>query len=228
MAFATLQHLRSFNAGQHPQNLEPGQIAMNMAVENFDSGEGNFQMYMYVGNGTNTRYDQGGTVLVNGGEPGKGWVRYHLRSLDVNGDTVHGDFNVSGSRLSFEVKPTDGGNKYAELIVPSDTTAPPTSSYAGSVRWNEASSMLQAWDGAKWSTTSKVAVSDIAPSNPSNGDLWLYTGPPVILYVYVVPSSGPASWVSAISGGASTGLQPGNGVTSNEHNQIDTINLGSY
>ena len=39
---ATLQQLRSFTQGEHPLNLEPGQIAFNMASENFSAAEGDY------------------------------------------------------------------------------------------------------------------------------------------------------------------------------------------
>lgn len=228
MALATLQQLRSFNNGEHPENLEPGQMAFNMSSDNFEPNKGSYQMYVYVGNGSDQRIDQGGTVLVTTGDAGKGWVQYKLRSLSVDGDTVYGDFSVSGSRLSFQTNTNGGTTNYAELIVPSETVAPTSGSLVGSMRWNTETSIFESWNGSKWDTTSKVVVSSSAPGNPSNGDLWLDPGPPVVLYVYVVPDTGGASWVAATSSGGSSGLQPGNGVSTNELNQIDIINIGSY
>lgn len=224
MTLATLQQLRTFTAGQHPTDLEPGQFALNMAPENFNPSQGDYNIYLYVGNESNARVDEGGTVLVDGGTPGKGWVRYRLRNLSVTGDNVYGDFNVVGSRLRIHA---EGANS-AELVVPKTADAPASGSLVGSVRWNTAQSIFQAWNGSKWDTTSKVVISDTAPTNPSNGDLWLDPGPPTVMYVYVVPSVGPASWIIASSGGGATALQPGNGVTANASNQIDTIDQGPF
>lgn len=228
MALATLQQLRSFNEGEHPLNLVPGQIALNMATGNIAANEGNYQIYAYVGNGSNQRVDQDGTVLIAGGDNGRGWIRYGLRSIQVDGDTIFGDFVVSGSKLSFQTNSNGGSTNHAELVVPINSTTPTSGTSVGSMRWDTDTSIFQAWNGSKWDTTSKVVVSDTAPSNPSNGDLWLDPNPPVILYVYVVPTSGPASWVAATSGGGDSGLQPGNGVSANNLNQIDIINIGSY
>lgn len=224
MTLATLQQLRSFNDGEHPLNLEPGQIAFNMAPGNIDAAKGDYNMYMYVGNETNSRMDEGGTVLVTGGEVNKGWVRYRLRNVSVLGDNVYGDFSVLGAKLKVE----SNGASLAELVIPKETSTPNNGTEAGSVRWNATSSILQAWNGAKWDSTSKVSVNSSAPANPSNGDLWLDPGPPAVLYVYVVPGIGAASWVSASSGGGGGGLQPGNGVTANTQSQIELINIGSY
>ena len=66
MTLATLQQLRSFNDGEHPLNLEPGQVAFNMASENFDGAKEDYNMYMYVGNSSNQRLDEGGTILATG------------------------------------------------------------------------------------------------------------------------------------------------------------------
>lgn len=228
MAFATLQQLRSFSEGEHPVNLDPGQIAFNMAAGNFAANEENYQMYVYVGNGTNNRIDQDGTVLVADGLSAKGWVRYHMRSVSKNGDTIYGDFSVSGSKLSFQVNSNGDSDEYAELIIPSETVAPSNGTSAGSVRWDSNNSILQAWNGSKWDTTTKVVVSETAPATPSNGDLWLDPGPPALLYVYVVPTVGTPSWTVVSGSGGGGGLQAGNGVTANAQNQIDTINTGSY
>lgn len=221
---ATLQQLRSFTQGEHPLNLEPGQIAFNMASENFSAAEGDYNMYMYVGNASNQRLDEGGTVLVTGGLTDKGWVRYRLRNVSVLGDNVYGDFNVLGAKLKVE----SDGAALSELVIPKESSTPLSGTETGSVRWNTTLSALEAWNGAKWDTTSKVTVSDTAPINPSNGDLWLDPGSPTVLYVYVIPSTGPASWVAASSDAGETALQPGNGVTPNSLNQIETIDSDTY
>ena len=97
MTLATLQHLRSFTEGEHPLNLEPGQIAFNMATSNYDPSTGNYNMYLYVGNSSNQRIDEGGTVLVTGGEANKGWIRYSLRNVNLTeSNIVYGDFTVAG------------------------------------------------------------------------------------------------------------------------------------
>ncbi len=224
MTLATLQQLRSFNNGEHPLNLEPGQIALNMASENFDSESSDYNMYMYVGNASNARIDEGGTVLVSGGDPGRGWVRYRMRNVSVTGDSVYGDFNVLGSKLKVE----SNGAALSELVIPKESSTPSSGTEAGSVRWNTEKSILQSWNGSKWDTTSKVTVNSTAPADPSHGDLWLFLGPPATLYVYVVPTVGAASWISASSGGGGGGLAAGNGVTANSLNQIELINIGSY
>jgi hypothetical protein len=224
MTLATIQNLRTFNAGEHPTDLEPGQIAFNLSQENFDLANSNANIFMYVGNQSDLRLDEGGAVLVEGGTPGKGWVRYSLRNVRVDGDTVTGNLNVVGASINISRSASD----YAELIVPKVSDTPTNGSYAGSVRWDNSTGKLQAWNGVKWDTTAKVTVSDTAPPNPSNGDMWLTVVPVPNFYVYVVPSSGPASWISATSGGGSTALQPGNGVTANSSNEIDIIDQGPF
>jgi len=224
MTLATLQQLRSFTEGEHPLNLEPGQIAFNMAAANFDKKADDYNMYMYVGNAGNNRLDEDGTELVTGGSLGKGWVRYRLRNVSVQGDSVYGDFNILGSKLKVESTDTSG----AELVIPKESSTPISGSEAGSIRWNSSDSELQVWNGFKWDKTTKVLVNSSAPGNPSHGDLWLDPGPPSILRVYVVPNAGPAVWTDATSTAAQTALQPGNGVSANSENQIELINIGSY
>lgn len=224
MSLATLQQLRSFSGSEHPLNLEPGQIAFNMSASNFQGVEQDYNMYMYVGNASSNRIDEGGTVLESGGLAGKGWVRYRLRNVSVQGDNVYGDFSVLGAKLKVE----SNGAQLAELVVPKETDTPTSGTETGSVRWNETEAKLQAWNGVKWDSTSKVTVDDTAPSNPSDGDMWLSPGPPALLRVYVVPAAGSPSWISATSTSADTALQPGNGVSANAQNQIELINIGSY
>ena len=225
MTLATLQQLRSFNFGEDPLNLEPGQVAFNMAPENFDAAKQDYNMYMYVGNASNQRIDEGGTVLTTGGDTGKGWVRYRLRNVSVLGDNVYGDFSVLGAKLKVE----SNGAALSELVIPKETSTPANGSETGSIRWNTTSSILQAWNGFKWDTTSKVTVSETAPANPSNGDLWLDPGPPsTTLYVFVIPTVGPAAWVVASSNAGDTALQPGNGITANSLNQIEFIDSDTY
>jgi len=224
MTLATLQQLRSFTGGEHPLNLNPGQIAFNMAATNFDKKADDYNMYMYVGNAGNNRLDENGTELVTGGDLGKGWVRYRLRNVSVQGDNVYGDFNVLGAKLKVESTDTLS----AELVIPKESTTPTSGSEAGSVRWNSADAELQVWNGFKWDKTTKVSINSSAPANPSHGDLWLDPGPPSILRVYVVPNAGPATWTDATSTAATTALQPGNGVFANSENQIELINTGSY
>jgi len=225
VTLATLQHLRSFTGGEHPLNLEPGQIAFNMATTNYDPSKNDYNMYLYVGNSSNQRLDEGGTVLVTGGEPNKGWVRYSLRNVNLTEDnTVYGDFTVAGATLKVE----SNGASLAELVLPQESMTPASSTNVGSIRWNTQSSILQAWNGLKWDTTSKVVVNNSAPANPSNGDLWLDPGPPSVLRVYSAPPGGVASWISASSSEALTALQPGNGVTANSDNEIEIINTGTF
>ena len=131
MTLATLQHLRSFTGGEHPLNLEPGQIAFNMATENFDPTTNNYNMYLYVGNSSNQRIDEGGTVLVTGGEANKGWVRYSLRNVNLTEDNVvYGDFTVSGATLQVE----SNGASLAELVLPKENDTPSSGTEVGSSR----------------------------------------------------------------------------------------------
>lgn len=225
MTLATLQQLRTFEFDNHPIDLEEGQLAFNMSVGNYSPAESDYNIYMYVGNGSNVRIDEGGTILVTGGNAGKGWIRYRLRSVSIQGDSVYGNLNVVNS--NFRVF-KQGGAGSAELLIPTELDTSVSGALAGSLRWNTSSSTLQAWNGAKWDTTSKVTISVTAPANPSNGDMWFDPTGLTALYVYVVPSSGPATWIAASSGGSATALQPGNGVTANVNNQIDTINSGSF
>lgn len=223
MTLATLQHLRSFTPGEHPLNLEPGQIALNMATSNFNAGENNYNTYLYVGNGTDTRYSEGGTVLVTGGDPGKGWVRYSLRNVSIDGDNVYGDLTIHGSKLKVEALGASPG----ELVVPATPSPSVNGTEAGSVRWNNVSKIMQAWDGSKWDSTSKVTVSSGAPGNPSVGDMWLDpSGATPVLRVYI--DTGGGQWVETTNSEAETALQPGNGVTANAQNQINLIDTGSF
>lgn len=225
MTLATLQQLRTFEFDNHPIDLEEGQLAFNMAVENYSASEGDYNIYMYVGNGSNTRIDEGGTVLVVGGNQGKGWIRFRLRNVSVQGDSVYGNLSVVNSNFRVFKQGAVGS---AELLIPTEFDTAANGALAGSLRWNTSLSILQAWNGVKWDTTSKVSISTTAPANPSNGDMWFDPTGLTTLYVYVVPNGGPASWIPASSGAAATALQPGNGVTANVNNQIDTINSGSF
>lgn len=220
---ATLQNLRTFTFDNHPTDLEEGQLAFNMATQNIDLAKNDANIYMYVGNGSNQRLDEGGTVLVAGGTNGKGWIRYRLRNLGPQGGTFYGNVTVVDGKLKLD---NDTGN--TELIIPTEAKTPASGSEVASIRWNTLSKKLQSWDGTKWDNTNKVTISDTTPVNPSNGDLWWDPGGAGVMYIYVVPTVGPASWVAASSGGAATALQPGNGVTANASNQIDTIDTGSF
>ena len=226
MTLATLQQLRSFTGGDYPLDLEPGQIAFNMAISNYNVPENNYLMFMFIGNGTDTRITEGGTVITAAGTAGKGWIRYTL-SKDLSQDSIiYGDFTVAGGTLTVRSE----GASEAQLVIPNQTETGTNGAATGSVRWNTVDAKLQAWNGAKWDNTSKVHVGQSAPPNPSNGDLWFNNSLPATpdLLVYVVPNAGAAAWVSSSYTQAKTALQPGNGVAANALNQIDTINPGSY
>lgn len=220
---ATLQNLRTFTFDNHPTDLEEGQLAFNMAPENIDLTKGDANIYMYVGNGSNARLDEGGAELVSGGTNGKGWIRYRLRNLGPGGGTFYGNVTIVDGKLKLE---NDTGS--SELIIPTEATTPVEGSEVASIRWNTSTRKLQSWDGTKWDNTSKVTVSTTAPASPSNGDLWWDPGGAGTMYVYVVPTVGAAVWAPASSGAALTALQPGNGVTANASNEIDTIDSGSF
>jgi hypothetical protein len=226
MTLATLQQLRSSTLGTYPPNLEPGQIAFNIAEGNFDVNREDYNIFMFVGNGSNTRLTEDGTVLTTAGDAGRGWVRYSLAGRYQQGGNIFGNLNIKGGVLKVE----SFSNIPGELVVPTENVAPSISTNTASIRYNTTKSILQAWNGLKWDTTSKVTVSDTAPANPSNGDMWLNVTDSVnpTLYVYVVPSSGPAAWKTSTGSTGATALQPGNGVTSNDQNQIDIINPGDY
>lgn len=221
---ATLQQLRTFEFNNHPLNLEEGQLAFNISSDNFDSLSKDYNIYMYVGNGSNQRIDEDGTVLVSGGTAKKGWVRFRLRNVSVQGDDIYGDLNVINSRL--KVRKEGVGNS-AEFILPTQTESPTSGSQQASLRWNTTISALQAWDGSKWDSTTKVSVGFSPPSNPSSGDLWFNISVNT-LFIYITPSGSPAEWVIAAGTAADTALQPGNGVTPNLQNQIETINSGLF
>lgn len=224
MTLATLQNLRTFTFDNHPTDLEEGQLAFNLAAENQDLAKKDANIYMYVGNASNVRIDEDGTVLVpTGGTPGKGWIRYRLRNVSIYGDDIYGDLTVVNSKLKLE----RSGAGTAELLIPTQLDTPTSGSGAASLRWNTDGSKLEAWNGSKWDTTAKVSVGTTAPANPSNGDMW-FDPTAVAFYVYVVPVTGPAYWAEPSSGPETTALQPGNGVTSNAQNEIDTINSGSF
>lgn len=224
MTLATLQNLRTFTFDNHPTDLEEGQLALNLAAENQDLGKEDANIYMYVGNGSNTRMDEDGTVLVPNGTNGKGWIRYRLRNVSIQGDNIYGDISIINSKLRMER--TGAGT--TELLIPTQLDTPAVGSGGGSLRWNASSAILEAWNGSKWDNTAKVFVGPIAPPNPSNGDMWLDPTGASAFYVYVVPVSGPAYWAEPTSGPGATALQPGNGVSSNALNQIDVINQGDF
>lgn len=224
MTLATLQNLRTFTFNNHPTDLEEGQLAFNLAAENQNLGNKDANIYMYVGNGSNIRMDEGGEVLVPTGTAGKGWIRYRLRNVSVEGDDIYGDLSIINSRL----KIARTGTNHAEILLPTQVVTPGSGTESGSLRWNTTTSKLEAWNGTKWDTTAKVTVSDIAPANPSHGDMWLDPTSSGSFYIYVVPSSGPAYWAQPVSGPETSALQPGNGVSSNSLNQIDIINQGTY
>ncbi len=223
---ATMQQLRSSTVGEFPLNLEPGQIAFNISTGNTIADEDFYNIYMFVGNGSNTRVTESGTVVTTEGESLKGWIRYPLAGRYTQGGTIYGDLTVQDSVL----KVTATNPETAELVIPTLDVSPASSSNPGSIRWNTNNNQLQAWNGSKWDLTTHVTVSTTAPPNPSNGDLWLDNTDPTFpsLLVYVVPSSGPAEWKSTFGPAAGTALQPGNGVSANSENQIELINPGDY
>lgn len=220
--FATLQHLRSFDEGDHPPNLEPGQIAFNLSQENQNPDNNDLNTWLYIGNGSNKRVDEGGRVLYTGGSPNKGWIRYRLRNVSVDGDNIYGDLTIHGSKLKVEAN----GSQPGELVVPK---AQPNAdgSEIGSIRWNSIQKILQSWDGNKWDSTAKVNVGYVEPSEPSEGDMWLdlSVNPPA-LKIFITRFGG--QWVPSSTSASDTALQPGNGVTSNDLNQIQFIDTGSY
>jgi hypothetical protein len=214
---ATLQNLRTFQVDNHPTDLEEGQLAFNMAPENIDLSKNDANIYMYVGNGSDQRLDEGGTVLVSGGTSGKGWIRYRLRNLGPGGGVFYGDVTIVDGKLK-----VTNDTSHSEFILPLQNVTPANGSEVGSLRWNTSASQLQAWTGSKWDTTNKVIVSTSAPGSPSEGDLWWNPAGAGTLYVFTT------SWVVASSGAISTALQPGNGVTSNGLNQIENVDSGSF
>lgn len=220
---ATLQNLRTFTHDNHPTNLEEGQLAFNMAPENINLAKNDANIYMYVGNGGDVRMDEGGTILVSGGEDGKGWIRYRLKNLNSEGGVFYGDVSIVDGKFKLS-----NDTSHSELIVPTEAVTPANGSEVASIRWNTLSKKLQSWDGTKWDNTSKVLVSETAPTSPSKGDLWWNPGGAGTMYIYTVPTTGPAAWQLVSSGAAATALQPGNGVTSNASNEIDIINSGSF
>jgi hypothetical protein len=220
---ATLQNLRTFTFNNHPTDLEEGQLAFNMATENINLARNDANIYMYVGNGSNQRIDEGGTVLVSGGAANKGWIRYRLRNFSPEGGIIYGNLTVVDGKIKLD---KDTGT--SEIVLPTENITPASSTDAGSLRWNTSVKKLQSWDGSKWDNTNKVTVSDTAPASPQNGDLWWDPGGSGTMYIYIVPTVGPASWAIASSGSTATALQPGNGVTANFSNEIDTINSGSF
>jgi len=223
VTLATLQHLRSFTGGEHPLNLEPGQIAFNMATSNLDASKNDYNTYLYVGNSGNVRVDEGGTVLVTGGDVNKGWIRYRLRNVSVQGDNIYGDLTIHGSKLKVEASGATPG----EFVIPRSTTPSVNGTEAGSIRWESTKNIIQSWDGTKWDSASKVTVSSSAPADPSEGDMWLDpSGASPILRIYI--DDGGGRWVETTSSDADNALQPGNGVTANAQNQIDIIDTGSF
>lgn len=221
---ATFQQLRTFDKDTHPVDLEPGQFAINISPDNLNPENNDYNTFLYIGNGSDLRIDEGGRVLVDNGVKGKGWIRYRLRNINPEGDSVYGNITISGANLALQSK----GNKKTELIVPKLADSPSSGTQIGSVRWNTSLAVFEAWDGNKWDTTAKVTVSDVAPPNPSSGDMWFDSGITPNLYVYVSTPFIESRWVVVSTGLVETALQPGNGIIPNSINQIDIIDQGSF
>ena len=82
------QQLRSTSAAAKPGDLEPGQLAYNLA----DS-------LGYLGNGTDTKTDIGGSPVLPAPSVGKGWIEFPLRiSTIANG--LDGSFVPDPSALN--------------------------------------------------------------------------------------------------------------------------------
>lgn len=82
------QQLRSTSAAAKPGDLEPGQLAYNLA----DS-------LGYLGNGTNTRTDVTGSAVLPAPTPGKGWVEFPLR-ISTIADGLKANFLPAPSALT--------------------------------------------------------------------------------------------------------------------------------
>jgi len=120
MTLATLQQLRSFTGGDFPLDLEPGQVAFNMATSNYNVPQNDYLMYMFIGNGSDSRITEGGTVVTATGTNGKGWIRYTLSNVLPAGSTVYGDFTVAGGTLTVRSE----GASTAQLVIPDQTETP--------------------------------------------------------------------------------------------------------
>lgn len=66
------QQLRSSSANTPPGDLEPGQLAFNLA-----DSKG------YIGNGTNTKTKADGSAGTPGPTAGKGWIEFSLKATDI-------------------------------------------------------------------------------------------------------------------------------------------------
>lgn len=112
----TIKNLRSFTPGEHPVNLEPGQVGYNV------SEEGTF---LYIGNSSNERvdYDSGFNYNseLHGKILGKGWVRHRLdlgftqeERVKLEGIEPGAEVNVDPEWDAILNKPNLGSAAYTE------------------------------------------------------------------------------------------------------------------
>lgn len=215
---ATLQNLRTFELDNHPLDLEEGQLAFNMSPDNVDASGGSPNIYMYVGNGSNSRVDETGEVLTKLGNKGKGWTRFSLKNAVESKRVFYGDVTIVNGRLKITAE-----TGVSELIVPTESVTPQSGSEAGSIRWNATLERLEAWTGTEWGSSSSVFVSEDPPTNASQGDLWWQLADQSVMYISV-----GQQWLPVTSSLAFTAIQPGNGVSVNTLNEIETIDTGFF
>lgn len=82
-----IKNLRNSNPALSPTDLEEGQVAYNYGVAT--SPEGETDVYIFIGNGSNTREDSQGNDLSGtiSGAPtaNKGWIRHSLTPYLIDG-----------------------------------------------------------------------------------------------------------------------------------------------
>ena len=91
------QQLRNSTASAKPGDLEPGQLAFNLA----DS-------LGYIGNGSNGKTDIAGVVVTPAPTAGKGWLEFPLKAGDI-ATLLSGNFVTNPSTLTPPVFPPTNG-----------------------------------------------------------------------------------------------------------------------
>jgi len=128
---AIISHLRSNDPNLSPSNLENGQIAFNVGlsavVDPCRNLENHYDIFMFIGNGSDSRIDQNGldltSTIVGSPKANKGWIRFSLDNRFIQGNaTITGDQCILGD-LQVQGQ-TQFNNVVCPFIINCDSTPP--------------------------------------------------------------------------------------------------------